>query len=51
MKPYVREEDGKWWWFDVSYKLYGPYETEEEANIDYEYYVRFELMDGQKGCN
>lgn len=50
MNPYLNE-DGKWEWYDEAYNIYGPYDTEEEAFIDYSYYVRFILGEDIKGAN
>ncbi len=49
VNPY--ERDNKWFWYDEGYYEYGPYDTEEEAFIDYSYYVRIELGEDIKGAN
>jgi hypothetical protein len=43
--PYFRE--GKWWFFDETEDVYGPFETEQDAKESLDHYINFYLKGRQ----
>ena len=38
-ETYVTEFEGKWWYWDETWDLCGPFDTEEEAETSHKKYV------------
>jgi hypothetical protein len=37
--PYFDKETRKWYWWDTDRELFGPYDTEDDANVDLQRYI------------